>query len=64
MEKHKGVSNRTEILAGLKLAYERLLAEKQREDSPLIISRDGKVVRVKPWEEWGDALQIIFLGRE
>ncbi len=30
MEEHKGKSNRLEILAGLKLAYERLLADQQR----------------------------------
>lgn len=51
MKNQKGVSNRAAILAGLQLAYERLLAQKQREDSPLIVSRDGKIVRVKPWEE-------------
>lgn len=35
------------ITAGVKLAIERLIERRKKEDGELIISRDGKVVRVK-----------------
>ena len=38
------------ILKGIKLAYQRLLISKQKEDCELVISRDGKIVRVKASE--------------
>lgn len=39
------------IVQGMKLAYDRLLAERKRTDTPIIVSREGKILRVKPWEE-------------
>ncbi|MEI6141402.1 MAG: hypothetical protein WCP85_19180 [Mariniphaga sp.] len=35
------------IVKGVKLAYERLLIEKQKDDSELVFSQDGKIVKVK-----------------
>ena len=41
---------RTKILQGINLSYRRLLATKQKEDGELVISRNGKIVRVKAKE--------------
>ena len=38
---------RSKILQGIDLAYNRLLIEKQKEDGELVISRNGKIVKVK-----------------
>jgi hypothetical protein len=38
---------RTKILQGFDLAYSRLLAAKQKEDADLVVSRKGKIVKVK-----------------
>ncbi len=38
---------RNKILKGIELAYTRLLIAKQKEDGELVISRNGKIVRVK-----------------
>ena len=35
------------IVKGVKLAYERLLIEKQKDDSELVFSKNGKIVKVK-----------------
>ena len=36
------------ILAGLDLAYKRLLEEKRAKNSELVILRDNKIVSIKP----------------
>jgi hypothetical protein len=36
------------IVAGLKIAYQRMLEFKRQKNSELIVVRDGKVVRIKP----------------
>jgi hypothetical protein len=41
---------RAKILQGIRLSYNRLLASKQKEDGELVISRNGKIVRVKAKE--------------
>lgn len=41
---------RAKILQGLDLAYKRLLISKQKEDAYLVISRNGKIERVKARE--------------
>lgn len=41
---------RAKIIQGLDLAYTRLLISKQKEDAELVISREGKIVRVKARE--------------
>ncbi len=38
---------RTKILKGIELSYSRLLISKQKEDGELVISGNGKIVRVK-----------------
>ena len=41
---------RAKILKGLELAYSRLLSSKQKDDAELVISRNGKIVKVKARE--------------
>jgi len=41
---------RAKIIKGLELAYQRLLIAKQKEDEELVISRNGKIIRVKARE--------------
>jgi hypothetical protein len=41
---------RSKILQGLDLAYSRLLTSKQKDDADLVISRNGKIVKVKARE--------------
>jgi len=41
---------RAKILQGIKLSYSRLLASKQKEDGELVISKNGKIVKVKAKE--------------
>jgi hypothetical protein len=41
---------RAKIIQGLDLAYTRLLASKQKEDAELVISRNGKIIKVKARE--------------
>ena len=41
---------RAKILQGIKLSYSRLLTSKQKEDGELVISRNGKIVKVKAKE--------------
>ncbi len=38
---------RTKILQGIDLSYSRLLISKQKEDGELVISRNGKIIKVK-----------------
>ena len=38
------------ILCGLEKAYEKLVAFKRYKNSPLIVSRDGKIVEIPPEE--------------
>lgn len=41
---------RAKILQGLELAYSRLLTSKQKDDADLVITRNGKIVKVKARE--------------
>lgn len=41
---------RAKIILGLDLAFKRLLSSKQKEDADLVISRNGKIVRIKARE--------------
>lgn len=41
---------RAKILKGLELAYSRLLSSKQKNDEELVISRNGKIVKIKARE--------------
>ena len=38
---------RNKILQGIELAYQRLLIEKQKDDSELVFSHNGKIVAIK-----------------
>lgn len=39
------------ILVALDKVYDKLIEFKKSKDSPLVVLKDGKIVRVKPWEE-------------
>lgn len=41
---------KTKILAGIELAFEKLVETKSREDGELVFSKDGKIVKVKARE--------------
>jgi hypothetical protein len=38
------------ISRGLEIAFERLIEEKKRTNSELVISRNGKIMKIKPEE--------------
>jgi hypothetical protein len=50
MQKDNNKQIREKIISGIDLAYKRLLAAKQKEDGELVISRNGKIVKVKARE--------------
>jgi|GEM_PF-466393 len=39
------------ILSGLHLVYERLIEFKKQKKTELVIMKDGKIVKIKPWLE-------------
>jgi hypothetical protein len=47
MNKDEAKAMRDKIVKGIDLAYERLLIEKQKDDSVLVFSRNGEIVKVK-----------------
>ncbi len=44
----KEIKFREKIVAGLELAYQRMLEFKKQKNSELVIMKDGKIVKVKP----------------
>jgi hypothetical protein len=42
-----------QILAGIELAFKKLIETKSREDGELVFSKDGKIVKVKARELQG-----------
>lgn len=44
-EKHEEF--KAKVLAGLELAYQRLLEFKKQKGTPLVVIRDGKLVKIK-----------------
>jgi hypothetical protein len=50
MTKENITDLRAKILQGISLAYQRLLISRQKEDGELVISRNGKVVKIKARE--------------
>ena len=42
----KDAAFREKIIVGLELAYQRLLEFKKQKNSPLVIMKDGKIVKV------------------
>lgn len=47
MNKDKVKELRNKIIKGIDLAYARLLTTKQKDDSELVFTRNGKIVKVK-----------------
>lgn len=47
MNKVKTIELRNKIIKGIDLAYDRLLTAKQKDDSELVFSRNGKIVKIK-----------------
>jgi len=41
---------REKFIIGINIAFERLLLIKQKEDSEIVFSRDGKIIKVKARE--------------
>jgi hypothetical protein len=48
MTPEQQLERQDKIVAGLKIAYQRMLEFKRQKNSELIVVRDGKVVRIKP----------------
>ena len=48
MTKHDRIEMKNKILAGLDLAYKKLLEDKRAKNSELVILQDNKIVMVKP----------------
>jgi hypothetical protein len=40
---------KNKILKGLEIAYQKLLEYKKAKNSELVILKDNKIVKVKPW---------------
>ena len=47
MNKEQINEMRLKIIQGLDLAYKRLLKEKKKEDGYLVISKNGKIIKVQ-----------------
>ena len=47
MNKEEVIVMRNKIIKGVDLAYERLLIAKQKDNSELVFSRNGKIIKVK-----------------
>lgn len=51
MDKLKNIKKqRKKIVEGLELTYKKLIEFKKRKNTPLIVSRDGKVIELDPKE--------------
>lgn len=50
MVSHDTKELRNKILMGIELAYTRLLADKEKNDEDLVISRNGIIIRIKARE--------------
>ncbi len=48
MKKDKIDEKIEKIQKGLKLAYERMIAEKRKNNQQIVIVKDGKIVKVNP----------------
>ena len=46
IEKH--IEEKTKILKGLEIAYQKLIEFKKQKNSVLVVLRDNKIVRIKP----------------
>lgn len=48
MKQEKQPELRDKILAGLTIAYERMLEFKRQRNSEVVVMREGKIVRLRP----------------
>jgi hypothetical protein len=55
MTQEKKDEIKEKVMAGLALSYERLIEFKRQKNSPIVISRDNKIIFLKPWEDEGSA---------
>jgi len=53
MRKSEISKMKKQILAGIELAYKKLLETKSREDGELVFSKEGKIVKIKAREILG-----------
>jgi len=47
MNQEEQLERQAKIIAGVKIAYERMLEFKRQKNSELIVAREGKVIRTK-----------------
>ncbi|AWH85835.1 hypothetical protein HYN59_12290 [Flavobacterium album] len=50
-------SHQKKIIDAMAKVSEDLIAFKKRMDSPLVVSRDGKIMHIKPWLEENENTQ-------
>lgn len=48
MNPEKQIELRDKIMAGLELAYARMLEFKRQKNSVVVVARDGNIIRLKP----------------
>ena len=48
MTPEQQLERQDKIVAGLKIAYARMLEFKRQKNSEVVVVRDGKIVRIKP----------------
>lgn len=48
MNSEKQLERQAKIVAGLKIAYARMLEFKRQKNSEVVVMREGQVVRLKP----------------
>jgi hypothetical protein len=52
--KHSEIAKmKKQILAGIELAYKKLIESKSREDGELVFSKEGKIIKIKAREIQG-----------
>ena len=44
------INERNKIIKGLELAYQRMVEFKKSKNSPIVVSKDGKVVKLDPFK--------------
>lgn len=48
MNQEKQLERQEKIVAGLKLAYERMLEFKRQRNSVVVVAREGEIVQLRP----------------
>ena len=52
MKTYKRTSNQTKIIEGMDKVYDELIEFKKKMNSELVILKEDKIVRIKPWFFW------------